>query len=215
MESIIRDLKDTLENLGSYFHLNELAYLALTQKVEHAVRDRLAYALFRLWETDPSILVCREWCRCDLAVLQTSNKRTLPKLLIEAKAVGSADIIKTGARWNFPECIEKDLWKLHELAIKKGDINIPPFSFALVIVTHPHGPAAVAFSPAIKYYKLSSRWAKLSHDFAKIDSRLDEFMGRLEKIYSCVLDAGKAFGTDVSIILWLYKLPAEEVPQLQ
>lgn len=70
---------------------DELAYLALTSKVEHPLRDRIAWKVhFDFQETD---LVCREYNnglkgRIDLALLDFRNN---PKTLIEFKAHSSID----------------------------------------------------------------------------------------------------------------------------
>lgn len=61
---------------------DELAFLALTSKIELPIRDRLAYTLFRRL---PELLVTREWRPVDLAVLSPDGKT--PVLLLEAKAL--------------------------------------------------------------------------------------------------------------------------------
>ncbi len=75
--------------MDARFGADELAFLALTSKVELPVRDRLAYALF---ERLPDRLVAREWKRVDLAVL-ARRPTPFPVMLLEAKALYTFDLV--------------------------------------------------------------------------------------------------------------------------
>lgn len=79
-EDLIAGLKDA----GASFESGELSYLALTSKVEHAVRDRLAWALSKRGHR-----VAREWRRTDLAVLNDAGD---PLVALEAKATYTHDV---------------------------------------------------------------------------------------------------------------------------
>ena len=61
-----------LADAGTSFERGELAYLAVTSKVELPVRDRFAWELHRRLE-DRSLLVAREWRRVDLAVVREGD----------------------------------------------------------------------------------------------------------------------------------------------
>ena len=69
---------------------DDLAFLALTGKIESAVRDAVALRLGKdLADSDPSLLVCREYKRCDLAIL---NSKGSAQLSIEFKDCISGDL---------------------------------------------------------------------------------------------------------------------------
>ena len=79
---------DALKHLDEEFVENELAYLALTSKVEKPIVDRLAFRLHRDYGDD-RVAVAREFTvrkeiqRVDLAVVVEKT----PHLLLEAKAM--------------------------------------------------------------------------------------------------------------------------------
>jgi hypothetical protein len=78
-------LLTSLVSAASSFDDSELSYLALTSKPEHAIRDRLAWALVR-----SGYRVAREWrSRCDLAVLGQDGNATVA---IELKASYTHDV---------------------------------------------------------------------------------------------------------------------------
>ena len=83
---------NSIKQLKSDFKKDELAYLALTSKVENPLRDRIAYNLYSQIGND--YIVCREWRgryreegkrhATDLAILNKGEKA--PRVLIEFKA---------------------------------------------------------------------------------------------------------------------------------
>lgn len=56
MTQLTKQVVNSLESLKSAFLQNELAYLALTQKVEHAFRDKLAFELHNRLKGDKEIV---------------------------------------------------------------------------------------------------------------------------------------------------------------
>ena len=74
-----------MKNIQSYFKKDELAYLALTGKIEHPIRDRLA---FRLHKRLKNLKIVREWKRTDLAILDSNN---IPTRILELKAMYTFD----------------------------------------------------------------------------------------------------------------------------
>ena len=69
-------LDDSLQASAKSFAAGELAYLALTSKVELPIRDRLAWCLHT---SLPNRVVAREWKRCDLAVLDDDGVKPLSR----------------------------------------------------------------------------------------------------------------------------------------
>ena len=88
-------IEKTLAKIGEQFAPNELAYLALTAKVESAVRDKLAYCLHKE-ESLKEFVVLREWAKIDLVIISESQCRegkTSVGLQLKAKS-SSYKIVK-------------------------------------------------------------------------------------------------------------------------
>lgn len=198
------------KQLGDLFHKDELAYLALTQKAEHAVRDRLAFALHRNLQDFPSLLVCREWRRCDLAILEATADGSIPRLLLEAKALATTDIVRPPSSYRFWEQIQADLLKSSHLIRKDYEVVERGIeSIAMMIVTRCHSVPDKKFSAAVKYHKMMTTWASLSHEMPDVEMILSKRMAELERIAPpCTIEAGDAFGIRVSLHIWFYRLPA-------
>lgn len=194
-------LISALGEIGSAFPPDELAYLALTQKVEHAVRDKLAFKLHqRLISVQPEALVCREWLRADLAVLRSDK----PVLILEAKAIYTFDIVKQGAHHPFPALVAADLEKAAAWSSAAPD-DSPLETFSLVIATHPHTAPGAKYRQAVKYFGGVNKYAIESNTYEAACTIMSQKMAHVEQVYSCEVRAGKAFDIDVSVFLWLYK----------
>jgi hypothetical protein len=129
-------LYEEIERLPELFEVDELAYLALTSKIELPIRDRLAFALYKRLDQR---LVAREWKRVDLAVLGTDG--STPELLLEAKALYTFDLIGE-AVWvdRFPKRVRDDVAALRN----RSDLAEWTQLFALVLATHPLSQAGPA-----------------------------------------------------------------------
>ena len=84
--SLENEIIRALKGIGASFAPNELAYLALTTKVEGPIRDKLAFSLHGAVGSDH--LVAREWNRVDIAILTPTQ---VPRALLELKAMYSFD----------------------------------------------------------------------------------------------------------------------------
>ncbi len=77
-----------LKNIETDFKKGELAYLAMTSKIENPLRDRMAFALHS--QFGGQYLICREWNkgeksnRTDIAIIDRQTEEI--KCLIELKA---------------------------------------------------------------------------------------------------------------------------------
>lgn len=84
------DIENIILNIASNFQVDELAYLALTSKIELPLRDRIAFELHKKFSD--THLICREWKskenksskRIDITIIDKSNFK--PVCLIELKA---------------------------------------------------------------------------------------------------------------------------------
>lgn len=202
MTSLTPCVANALDQVAHCFQKNEdeLAYLALTQKIEHAIRDKLAFVLHQQLREDPSLLVCREWNRRDLAIVQHS----LPRLILEAKAIYSFDIVKTGALHPFPELVEEDLQKAAQWS-EDASREHPLETLGLVVATHPHNKPGSVNRQAFKYYGGVTKYADESNDFSALDAVMHSRMSNLALVRSGKIDAGRAFDVKVSVFYWLYR----------
>lgn len=80
-------IAEELSSIGSAFEPDELAYLALTIKVENQIRNRLAWRLHQRLQPQ-GLIVARDWIRADLAILDADAR---PMSIIAAKAMQHAD----------------------------------------------------------------------------------------------------------------------------
>lgn len=121
-------LASSLEEAATSFAAGELAYLALTSKVELPLRDRLAWSLSTML---PDLVVAREWKRVDLALLDRTAKAIA---LVESKALYTFDVAMPGLATvrKYRGWVEDDMAK--SFALLDGH---PASVFALILVTHP------------------------------------------------------------------------------
>ena len=130
----------TLENVAESFAPNELAYLALTSKIEHPIRDRLAWAMHtELW---PEYLSAREWRRTDLAVL---DRQASPVVLLEAKAMYSFDGCTEAGFSQYLGYLRSDRAKASTLAEPETTVLL------LLLATHPEGAIDARLNGVVKY----------------------------------------------------------------
>jgi len=196
MELTEEDLVEAIKQTFSEFRSNELAYLALTSKIEHAFRDRLAFLLHARHFTN-GYLIAREWSRVDLVALTSTG---LPKSLIELKAAYSFDLLKDNF-W-FTSRIASDLVKARKLG--GPDCNV----YALLLLTHVAGSVAPKLHRLIKYSAGINRSIKNKSDAATV---LAAARGNISGVYAGRIvaegecPAGDAFGLTVAVSYWLLR----------
>jgi hypothetical protein len=178
------------------FERDELAYLTLTSKPEHAVRDRLAWAL-----TKSGQLVAREWRRCDLAVFSGEK----PVALVELKATNTGNVewgrtgerglraAEYGATTYFEGLLRKDAAKARALLPHRP-------AFVLLVLYHVLDPVPRQLDAFVKYGHELRRVA----DKAKAERAIRSYLKRLGRVTPPIpLGAGKAFDIRVSVDGWL------------
>jgi hypothetical protein len=134
-----------LTNVHQCFQPNELAYLAVTSKVENPLRDQIAFALHARF--NDQYLVHREWKdpnnkKADIAITDTDNK---VQCLIECKA-HSAPTYEKG----YSQLALRDLQKMYNSSDESTEL------YFLFFLNHVHSaqPILDRFQYAIKYWKL-------------------------------------------------------------
>lgn len=146
MTELARCVSVDMQLLGQEFRHNELAYLALTSKVELPIRDRLAYLLHRRFESKCNVEIAREWKNFDLAVISGGN---VPLLLLEIKAMYSFDLFSGNSDTRFPGKVMKDVNKLRGFQHATAE----PDLLSMILVTRPHVAPAHDLDGIVKYGK--------------------------------------------------------------
>lgn len=190
------DVIDSLRDLAGEFQRNELAYLALTAKIEGPLRDRWAYALHKTLA--PNYVVAREWSisgerhRADLAILVHQS----PQAIIELKAIYSFDVINGRHRK-----IIKDLRADAEKWANCGGARI----YTVLLVTHPDGKVADDYERTVKYMQGINRAVGKCGSPEKVKAQakatLQNDFGQND-VVSGELNGGQAFGTILSVLWW-------------
>ena len=208
-----RELKSRLKGLGRAFAKDELAYLALTARVEAPIRDRLAVCLQR--RLPSRFCVARE-CpkRTDLAIFEsTDGEGTLPRLqpivLIELKAMYSYDVLyttcpTTGFERHYLPNLTADLRKAQLLA------NAGASVYGLLLATHPDQGIPAEFTRVVKNYSpITKAYTRRNHTSTSLWKAMHEYVApRIEKLGSVTTgawDAGNAFGVHVRMAYWLVR----------
>ncbi len=200
-----------LAHIHECFGENELAFLALTSKVELPIRDRLAYRLFNRL---PQLRVAREWKRVDLAVL-SAELPPVPLMLLEAKALYTFDLVGEEA-WveRYPAKVARDVEKLGGL----NDVRDETELFALVLATHPKGTIEPALRQIAKYSSGISKAIKALGDASAVAGAAGSFLqSRLERfgpVQSGEIAAGEAYGVHVEVHFSLVGPIARQLPSV-
>lgn len=186
-------LLETLQSVSNEFKKDELAYLALTSKIEIPIRDRWAFVLYEKFSEKYS--VAREWKRTDLAILDNLS----PVALIELKAMYSFDGIDNSQHYINKMC--KDASK----ALKLSNTNT--HIYTVLLSTHPHGMFAKELDGIIKYLPNINRTIRKygNEEVKRICKDNIEKSIQGEIIGSGKLFGGSSFGVDVDVCFWLVK----------
>ena len=190
-------LVETLRTIGEDFQENELAYLALTGKVENPFRDRLAFKLHR--NLSPEVVVAKEWRRVDIAILRSE----VPLALIELKAMYTFDPLIRGDKEKFMKGLEGGIARYEKLAFTETAM------YGLFLATHPRQEIQKpdGESWVIKYRHDINRAIQRDGGVETVQRKCREtvesyFHGKGTEIKYVTLRGGRAFGTDVDVDCW-------------
>jgi hypothetical protein len=199
-------IESGLASASAAFHSNDLAYLALTSKVENPLRDALALDLHAsLGQTE--FLVAREWkkqgvpSRTDIAILAGDS----PAALIECKASGSYDAFGKPKPYPMTDVV-KDIEKAHSASDPNTEI------FVLLFVTHADRIVEERLYNVVKYWGRINRSIENRGSASAVrngaQTRYSEaFSGdAFGPVTTGEIDAGEAFGIPVTIDYWLAEL---------
>ncbi len=198
---------DAMGCLGDEFRENELAYLALTSKVENPIRDRLAYSLHRAFGEGRDLCFAREWTmpgnmkkakgkrggRLDLTIFQNE----VPRLFLELKSMYSFDMYTRYADRQYPEQVGNDMTKMNNYNSSHEIQKI-----AIILITDPVQKPEKCLDHIIKY----SRWIRQFHEETKegLEKAVECNFSDFESLASGFIDGGRAFGIDVTVRYWCF-----------
>ena len=187
-----------MSNLSDKFSCNELAYLALTSKIERPIVDKLAFCLHRNY-AEGHIAIAREWTkpkqyqRADLAVVSDGK----PRLLLEAKAMYSFDMFSSDAnKKKYRNRVGKDVKKLRQFR-PEYDLE----RTAMILLTDANCCAEGKFAGIVKYMK---RLKEPANSFDKLKCTVEQNF-KCRPIHSSgSICAGYEFGVNVTVHYWLF-----------
>ncbi len=195
MEKIINQ---SLATIDCEFRKNELAYLALTTKIEHPLRDRWAFRLHEI--LSGRLAVSREWKRTDIALLEKST----PKALIELKAMYTFDAALDENNINgYIQLMDNDKLKAKKLANEYTQI------YTVLFATHPTSIVPANLEGIIKYRAGINK----AMDKFKSSANVQEIAIRAIRnklkgknvISSGCLNGGKTFDIETNVLFWIIK----------
>lgn len=188
----------SLQSLEQEFQPNELAYLALTTKIELPFRDRWAFSLYRTLRD--SFAVSREWKRTDLAILNGKS----PEVLVELKAMYSFDAaLDTVGISGFTDAMTADANKARLLAGAETEI------YTVLLSTHPAGPFPPEMASIVKYVPGINKAVNRCGSGQKVQriarEAVNETLRGRNLVATGSLDGGRAFSNRVVIDYWLVR----------
>ncbi len=197
---------EAIRDAATAFEDGELAYLALTSKIERPFLDRLAFRLHQRPHSQ-NRMVAREWpiptpsgrpC-ADLAILSRSGAAAV----VEGKAMYSFDPTRNCAsNTRFVERMQGDLDRFTE-----ADLSATPI-YCLLLATHPLTPVPEQRMYGIKYpSKINSAFQRIG-DESQIRELADRKV-RAATVADSVCaagteQAGSSFGIPVELLWWLF-----------
>ncbi len=200
MEKLIIESLKAVERAFD-FDNDELAYLALTSKVERPIRDRWAFELYK--NINPNFIVSREWLSTDLAILDN----LVPRALIELKAMYSFNALNEKTILRYVDLMKKDTIKAKELALRTTST---PQIYTVLLATHPHASVGTKFKKVIKYSLGINKAFKDYENAENIKKTTNDKVNTHFSEWHCIANGsfvgGKAFEINTEVLFWLFKI---------
>jgi hypothetical protein len=191
------EICSALNEIGKAFEENELAYLAVTSKIEHPFRDRLSFLLHRRYEAE-GYFVAREWKRIDMAVL---NHEGQPVCLIELKAMYTFDALTKPMY--FASLLSNDEIK----ARRSASANTAVYS--LLLATHVSDHFDRRYEGIVKYLPGIRKALNRHKTAAKVRELAEKTMRQTFSMRNVIREGhvlgGRVLGTEVTVLFWLVR----------
>jgi hypothetical protein len=173
---------------------DELAYLALTGKLEIPFRDRLAYEMYLAYPWT-QMQTAREWKKTDIAVIEDGE----PAVLVEAKALYTFDAVNPKTLARYRGYIEKDIAKATRLAVASTEVMV------VVVMTHIGTPVPPQLRDIVSYsWYINKALSKWGDDVSQLQM---EACSKVQELLSSLggtdvkhnARSGRAFGLSVEV----------------
>jgi hypothetical protein len=200
-------LRGKLEKVNEDFQENELAYLALTRKIESPIKDKLAFRLHRKLYSQ-NLLVSREWQRADVAVLENGK----PIAIFELKAMFTFDATDAGSDVNgYPNLMIEDLRKIRNRAkiqeLATDDMDL----YSVLLATHSLKKIDESLSGTVLPSDYADGVNKAFNLYETPEEILSTcannianfFESKSTRVTQGDINAGKCFGIEVRIPFWI------------
>jgi len=198
-KTIIKSLKSVEKS----FDPGELAYLALTSKIERPIQDRFASQLNTAYKNKYTI--SREWYRTDVAILDNSS----PLVLIELKAMYTFDALNKSSLLSFFEKMKADVVKAKKLAKAKKIANQSSEIYTILLATHPMDIIDKKYDRVIKWLTQVNRAIELNSTAKSVKSIAINNVNNLFSEWNCIskgeIKGGEAFDIKTDVLYWMFK----------
>lgn len=184
-------IAEELAQIGSAFEPDELAYLALTIKVENQIRNRLAWRLHQRFSPQ-GLIAARDWVRGDLAIMDSGAR---PLTTIQAGAVHESDV-RSDLNWRaYATRVQADTRKTRKMVGQDGQVLLLAVGVAV------QGDVERSLRSVLKHNPASGKAAELGGR-----KRIEAIAGRLGDlgpVQSFRVGEGQAFKLQVAVDAFL------------
>lgn len=204
-----KKIREALCNLGREFETDELAYLALTSKVERQIRDKFAWCLHKEMERpskQKNCFVTREFTpkngakkKIDCVIL---NKKQEPEVFIEFKAISNPATL--GREWPV-KALESDMKRMNSFnTTAKAEV------YFILLVNLPKEKLSEDYECHIvpSHFKEINKFFEEKHDtvkekFARIQGAWEEKLKEKYDFSYLTIPAGKFYKNSIAIHCWI------------
>lgn len=197
-------IQEELSVIASYYNSNEVAYLALTAKVEATLRNKLAYRLQqRMMDEQTTLQVARDWQDTDIAIITSAGQ---PEALIYLKSGYIPDETEANSSMIgfYPKKVLDASQKSHQIGLDHTQ------TFAILFYTHQDKPVEEVYKKSVKHDNAFLRAFKQHSAEEMLDSAKTNitifFSAKNLPTTHIIIEAGKCWDVKVDIHTWLVEL---------
>jgi hypothetical protein len=197
-------IQEEISNIANYYNSNEVAYLALTAKVEATLRNKLAYRLQqRMIDEQTTLQVARDWQDTDIAII-TSNGQAEALIYLKSGYIPDETDANESMIGFYPK-------KVLDAAQKANQIGFDHTkTYAVLFYTHQNKSVAEVYRKTVKHDNAFLRAFK-KHTAEEMLSSAKKnittfFENKNLKPIHITIEAGTCWDVKVEIHTWLVEL---------
>ena len=202
-EFLEKIILDSIKQLANEFQKDELAYLALTSKIENPIRDKWAYIMQKKLK-EQKISVAREWKRSDIAIVQNNY----PFAIIELKAMYTFDALRPSTLSSYLSNMELDEEKAKNLANDNTLANDDTLIYTVLLTTHPALSVPEKLKSVIAYsspVNASLNKFNSSEIYKQAKNNIENSLQHKNIVAQEMLVGGNAFDIDTNVAYWIIR----------